>query len=78
MGFTPTAVPCIFSPEQTAQMNLFPLFSDILSEYQSKEFGYSMVLTADLRKIVTKFARIWQKMVISFWLLAFILLMNRV
>ena len=40
---------------------LFPLFSDILSEYQSKEFGYSMVLTADLRKIVTKFARIWQK-----------------
>ena len=53
--------PCIFSPEQTAQMNLFPLFSDILSEYQSKEFGYSMVLTADLRKIVTKFARIWQK-----------------
>ena len=53
--------PCIFSPEQTAQMNLFPLFSDILSEYQNKEFGYSMVLTADLRKIVTKFARIWQK-----------------
>ena len=52
---------CIFSPEQTAQMNLFPLFSDILSEYQNKEFGYSMVLTADLRKIVTKFARIWQK-----------------
>ena len=53
--------PCIFSPGQTAQMNLFPLFSDILSEYQNKEFGYSMVLTADLRKIVTKFARIWQK-----------------
>ena len=39
----------------------FSAFSDILSEYQSKEFGYSMVLTADLRKIVTKFARIWQK-----------------
>lgn len=35
-----------------------------------------MVLTADLRKIVTKFARIWQKMVISFWLPAFILLMK--
>lgn len=53
--------PCIFSPEQTAEMNLFPLFSDILMEYQKKELGYSMILTADLRKIVSKFTRLWQK-----------------
>ncbi len=49
--------PCIFSPEQVRKMNLFPLFSDILKEYRDKELGYSMILTADLRKIISRFVR---------------------
>ena len=58
--------PCIFSPEQVRKMNLFPLFSDILKEYRDKELGYSMILTADLRKIISRFVRNWQKSGTSF------------
>ena len=58
--------PCIFSPEQVRKMDLFPLFSDILKEYRDKELGYSMILTADLRKIISRFVRNWQKSGTSF------------
>lgn len=47
-------------------MDLFPLFSDILTEYRDKELGYSMILTADLRKIISRFVRNWQKSGTSF------------
>lgn len=53
--------PCLFSPEQVQEMNLEPLFSEILLEYQIRDFVSSMILTADLRKIVSKLVRFWQK-----------------
>lgn len=53
--------PCLFSPEQVQEMNLEPLFSEILLEYQRRDFVSSMILTADLRKIVSKLVRFWQK-----------------
>lgn len=65
--------PCIFSPEQVRKMDLFPLFSDILKEYRDKELGYSMILTADLRKIISRFVRNWQKAGLLFRLPACIL-----
>ena len=53
--------PCLFSPKQVQEMNLASLFSEILSEYQNKDFASAMILTADLRKIVSKLVRFWQK-----------------
>lgn len=53
--------PCLFSPEQVQEMNLEPLFSEILLEYQRRDFVSSMILTTDLRKIVSKLVRFWQK-----------------
>ena len=53
--------PCLFSPEQVQEMNLEPLFSEILLEYQRRDFVSSMILTTDLRKIVSKLIRFWQK-----------------
>lgn len=52
---------CYFSPTEPAGMHLLPQFQDIVEEYQNKYFSYSMILTADLLKIIGKFARTWQK-----------------
>lgn len=52
---------CCFSPEETDRMNLLPQFTDIVNEYQQKDFAYTMILTADLLKIIGKFARSWQE-----------------
>lgn len=65
--------PCIFSPEQVRKMDLFPLFSDILKEYRDKELGYSMILTADLRKIISVLYGIGRKAGLLFRLPACIL-----
>ena len=54
-------------------MNLFPLFFGYLKEYRDKELGYSMILTADLRKIISRFVRIGRKAGLLFRLPACIL-----
>ena len=52
---------CFFSPKEVAQMQLLPLFCDILEEYEKKELAYSMILIADLLKILGAFARVWKR-----------------
>lgn len=53
--------PCCFSPVQTAEMNLLPLFEEIVKEYVDKEYAYTTILRADLLGIMGKFIRRWQK-----------------
>ena len=60
-GIDPLVHQCYFTPQETQNLNLFPQFQDIVAEYQNRDFAYSMILTADLLKIIGKFARIWQK-----------------
>lgn len=57
-----TAVyPCCFTKEQTREMNLLPLFEEIVEEYRDKAYAYPMMINADICKIIGKFARCWQK-----------------
>lgn len=60
-GISASMYPCCFTPEQTRSMNLMPMFEEIVREYQEKEYGYSLILTADLRNMIGKFVRYWQK-----------------
>ena len=60
-GIHPSVFPCCFTPEQTVSMDLLPLFREITDEYRKKAYGYSMILTADLRKMISKFSRYWQE-----------------
>ncbi|MCI5648723.1 MAG: AraC family transcriptional regulator [Fusicatenibacter sp.] len=53
--------PCFFTPQQSASMELLPVFEEIMRECDKKAYGYTMILTADLRKIVVTFVRFWQK-----------------
>ena len=60
-GISASEYPCFFSSEQTDAMGLFPLFEEIVKEYRDQEYGYSLILTADLRNMIGKFVRYWQK-----------------
>ncbi len=53
--------PCCIAPEQSAEMDLLQLFGEIVREYREKEYAFSVILTADLCKIMGKFARYWQE-----------------
>lgn len=55
------ACPCCFSPAQIAERNLQPLFEEIVKEYEEKSYAYSMILSADLSRIMAEFIRLWQK-----------------
>lgn len=52
---------CCFMPEQTAEMELLLLFEEIIMEYREKAYAYSLILCADLCKILGKIIRRWQK-----------------
>lgn len=60
-GISTSVYPCCFSPEQIISKELRPLFEEIVREYQDKEYGYAMIVTADLRNVMGKFVRQWQK-----------------
>lgn len=60
-GISTAAYPCCFMPEQVKEMELFPLFEEIVKEYYAKAYAYPMILIADLCKIIGKFVRQWQK-----------------
>lgn len=60
-GISTSVYPCCFLPEQIAAMELLPLFEEIVREYQDKEYGYAMIVTADLRNVMGKFVRQWKK-----------------
>lgn len=60
-GISASEYPCFFLPEQTGAMGLLPLFEEVVKEDRNKEYGYSMILTADLRNLMGKFVRHWQK-----------------
>ena len=53
--------PCCFLPEQSAQMNLRPLFEEIMQEYAEKDYAYATILRAGLCWILGKILRSWQK-----------------
>lgn len=55
------ACPCSFPPAQTAERNLLPLFEEIVKEYEEKAYAYSVILSADLCRIMAEFIRFWQK-----------------
>lgn len=52
---------CIFSENQVQKMDLSRIFSEILTEYREKEPESSMIVTADLRNMISKIIRHWQK-----------------
>lgn len=56
-----SSYPCYFSAEQIEGMDLRVLFEEIVKEYDEKAYAYSMMLMADICKIIGKFARFWQK-----------------
>lgn len=59
-GISVSAYPCCFTAQQTGKLKLLPLFEEIVKEYQEKDYGYSLILTADLRNLMGKFIRYWQ------------------
>lgn len=60
-GLTCAAYPCCFRPEQMEDLGMGRLFEEIIEEYRKKDYAYSMMLTADVCKIMGKLARCWQK-----------------
>lgn len=60
-GISVSSYPCCFGPEQAEQLQLLPLFEEVIGEYRAKEYGFSLILTADLRNMMGKFFRYWQK-----------------
>lgn len=60
-GIRASRYPCCFTPRQAAEMELLPLFQEIVREYRQKAYAYSIILTADLCKILGKFIRRWQE-----------------
>lgn len=58
---TTAACPCCFSPARAAEMNLRPLFEEIVREYEQKDYAYSVVISADLGRIMAGFVRCWQR-----------------
>lgn len=60
-GISTSAYPCCFEPEQIKEINLLPLFEEIVNEYKNKDYAYSMIFTADICKIMGKLIRCWQK-----------------
>lgn len=60
-GISTSAYPCCFMPEEVKEMELLPLFQEIIKEYYAKAYAYPMILIADLCKIIGKFVRQWQK-----------------
>lgn len=60
-GLDTTVYPCCFEPEQVKAMDILPLFEEIIKECKSRDYAYSMILTADICKIMGKFVRFWQE-----------------
>ncbi len=60
-GIHTTVYPCCFGPERIEAMGLLPLFEEIVNEYERKAYAYSVILTADICKIVGKLVRCWQE-----------------
>lgn len=60
-GISTSVYPCCFSPEQREVMELLPLFEDIVREYKNKDYASSLILTADICKIMGKLIRCWQR-----------------
>ena len=56
-----SACPCCFPSERIAKRNLRPLFEEIVKVYEEKAYAYSIVLSADLCRIMAEFIRLWQK-----------------
>lgn len=52
---------CFFLPAQIVEMNFLPLFEEIVKEYEEKAYAYSIILSADLCRIMAEFVRLWQK-----------------
>ena len=60
-GISASVYPCDFAPDKIKEMNLLPLFEEIVKEYREKDYAYSMIFTADICKIMVKLIRCWQK-----------------
>ena len=60
-GISASVYPCDFAPDKIKEMNLLPLFVEIVKEYREKDYAYSMIFTADICKIMVKLIRCWQK-----------------
>ncbi len=60
-GISTAVYPCCFAPDKMKEMNLLPLFEEIVKEYREKAYAYSMIFTADICKIMGKLLRCWQR-----------------
>ena len=60
-GISASVYPCCFAADKIREMNLLPLFEEIVKEYREKAYAYSMIFTADICKIMGKLLRRWQK-----------------
>lgn len=60
-GIRTAVYPCCFSSEKEEIRELPPLFEEIVKEYKNKDYACSLILTADICKIMGKLIRCWQK-----------------
>lgn len=60
-GISTAAYPCCFSAKQMADMGMLPLFQEIVEEYKREDYASSLILTADICKVMGKLIRCWQK-----------------
>ena len=56
-----SAYPCCFATEVVQAMELRPLFEEIVEEYKGQAYASSMIVTADICKIMGKLVRRWQE-----------------
>lgn len=60
-GIRTSVYPCCFSKEQIKDMELLFLFEEIVKEYHNRDYASTLILTADICKIMGKLIRCWQK-----------------
>ncbi|MCM1135163.1 MAG: AraC family transcriptional regulator [Clostridium sp.] len=60
-GISTDVYPCCFDGKQVEAMNLLPLFEEIVREYKERSYAFSMIVTANICKIMGKLIRCWQK-----------------
>lgn len=60
-GINTDVYPCCFEPEKAGAMKLRDLFEEVLEEYKAKDYAGTVILTADICKIMGKLLRCWQK-----------------
>lgn len=60
-GISTSDFPCCFLPDRIKESGLLPLFEEIVEEYGKKGYAYSMIITADICKIMGKLLRRWQE-----------------